>query len=103
MVCAGSGTIRDLHRGQQRQHFAAAPGDKRPGRQQRSAHLTIQEEAITESQRRLPQKSPLPCTTSRSCMPFPEGIDAPRIFEIYNDAVMYNDYSSAMPFTATRV
>jgi predicted aldo/keto reductase-like oxidoreductase len=38
---------------------------------------------------------PFPCTTCRGCMPpggpCPQGIDAPRIFEIYNDAVMYGD------------
>jgi predicted aldo/keto reductase-like oxidoreductase len=34
---------------------------------------------------------PIPCTACRGCMPCPKGIDAPRIFEIYNDAVMYND------------
>ncbi len=34
---------------------------------------------------------PFPCTACRGCMPCPLGIDAPRIFEIYNDAMMYND------------
>jgi predicted aldo/keto reductase-like oxidoreductase len=34
---------------------------------------------------------PFPCTACRGCMPCEMGIDAPRIFEIYNDAVMYND------------
>lgn len=34
---------------------------------------------------------PFPCTACCGCMPCPLGIDAPRIFEIYNDAVMYND------------
>jgi uncharacterized protein len=34
---------------------------------------------------------PLPCTACRGCMPCPQGIDTPRIFEIFNDAVMYND------------
>jgi hypothetical protein len=28
-------------------------------------------------------------------MPCPQGIDAPRIFEIYNDAVMYSDKETA--------
>jgi predicted aldo/keto reductase-like oxidoreductase len=28
-------------------------------------------------------------------MPCPQDIDAPRIFEIYNDAVMYNDTATA--------
>jgi predicted aldo/keto reductase-like oxidoreductase len=34
---------------------------------------------------------PLACTACRGCMPCPLGIDAPRIFELYNDAVMYGD------------
>jgi uncharacterized protein len=37
---------------------------------------------------------PIPCTACRGCMPSgglcPNGIDVPRIFEIYNEAVMYN-------------
>jgi len=28
-------------------------------------------------------------------MPCPEGIDVPRIFELYNDAVMYDDIETA--------
>ena len=38
---------------------------------------------------------PVPCTTCRACMPCPQGIDAPRIFELYNDAVMYGDRAYA--------
>ncbi len=34
---------------------------------------------------------PIPCTACRGCMPCPQDIDAPRIFELYNDAVMYGD------------
>lgn len=34
---------------------------------------------------------PVNCTACRSCMPCPQGVDAPRIFELYNDAVIYND------------
>jgi uncharacterized protein len=34
---------------------------------------------------------PVPCTACRGCMPCPQDIDVPRIFELYNDAVMYND------------
>jgi len=37
----------------------------------------------------------IPCTACRGCMPCPLGIDAPRIFEIYNDAVMYDDVGTA--------
>lgn len=38
---------------------------------------------------------PVPCTACRGCMPCPQGIDVPRIFEIYNDAVMYGDLATA--------
>lgn len=34
---------------------------------------------------------PVPCTACRGCMPCPQGIDAPRIIELYNDAIMYDD------------
>jgi predicted aldo/keto reductase-like oxidoreductase len=38
---------------------------------------------------------PVPCTTCRACLPCPRGIDAPRIFELYNDAAMYGDRAYA--------
>jgi predicted aldo/keto reductase-like oxidoreductase len=38
---------------------------------------------------------PIPCTACRGCMPCPQDIDAPRIFEIYNEAIMYNDTAAA--------
>jgi predicted aldo/keto reductase-like oxidoreductase len=34
---------------------------------------------------------PINCTACRACMPCTMDIDAPRIFEIYNDAVIYDD------------
>ena len=37
----------------------------------------------------------VPCTSCRACMPCPMGIDVPRIFELYNDALMYNDIKTA--------
>ena len=40
------------------------------------------------------KQKPLPCTACRACMPCPVGIDVPRIFEIYNDAVI-NDHQTA--------
>jgi predicted aldo/keto reductase-like oxidoreductase len=36
--------------------------------------------------------SPVPCTTCGICMPCPSGVDIPRNFELYNDAVMYGSY-----------
>ena len=39
--------------------------------------------------------TPIPCTSCRYCMPCPNGVNIPRILEIYNDATMYNDNRAA--------
>lgn len=58
--------------------------------------LTIQEEVLISRARDAYRKlKPIPCTTCYACMPCPQGIDVPRIFEIYNDAIMYNDIDTA--------
>ncbi len=41
------------------------------------------------------KRRPIPCPSCRACMPCPQGIDVPRIFELYNDAIMYNDVKTA--------
>lgn len=41
---------------------------------------------------------PMPCTACRGCMPCPLDIDVPRIFELYNDAVMYGDTETGRYF-----
>lgn len=33
----------------------------------------------------------IPCTTCRACMPCPVCIDVPRIFELFNESIMYGD------------
>lgn len=58
--------------------------------------LTVQEEVLISQVREAYRKlSPIPCTSCRACMPCPEGIDVPRIFELYNDAIMYDDIETA--------
>ena len=38
---------------------------------------------------------PILCTSCRACMPCEMGIDVPRIFELYNDAIIYRDIQTA--------
>jgi predicted aldo/keto reductase-like oxidoreductase len=35
--------------------------------------------------------APVPCTACRYCQPCPNGVDIPRIFELYNNSVIYDD------------
>ncbi|MFC1983514.1 aldo/keto reductase [Chloroflexota bacterium] len=39
--------------------------------------------------------SPVPCTNCGYCMPCPNGVEIPSIFQLYNDAKMYNDLQTA--------
>ena len=34
--------------------------------------------------------SPVSCTACQYCSPCPNGVDIPRVFEFYNDAIVYN-------------
>jgi len=35
--------------------------------------------------------SPIPCTDCKYCLPCPNGVNIPRVFEVYNDLMMYGD------------
>jgi predicted aldo/keto reductase-like oxidoreductase len=64
---------------------AAAPGN-----------LTVSEQ-LTASRVRdaYRERRPVFCTACRCCKPCPQGVDFVRVFEIYNDAVMYGDAETA--------
>ena len=38
---------------------------------------------------------PIPCTDCKYCLPCPSGVNIPRVFEIYNDLMMYGDENRA--------
>lgn len=58
--------------------------------------LTVAEELLINRVRdAYREMRPIPCTACRGCMPCPRGIDVPRIFELYNDAAMYDDRVTA--------
>lgn len=41
---------------------------------------------------------PIPCTGCKYCLPCPSGVKIPRIFEIYNEGMMYNTPEKARRF-----
>ena len=58
--------------------------------------LTVADEVLISRVRDAYRKlRPIPCTICRGCMPCPQGVDVPRLFELYNDAVMYSDMETA--------
>jgi predicted aldo/keto reductase-like oxidoreductase len=58
--------------------------------------LTVPEEVLISQVREAYRKlRPIPCTACRGCIPCAQGIDVPRIFELYNDAIMYGDIKTA--------
>ncbi len=54
--------------------------------------LTAADLAMIDKVRRAYRKKiPVQCTGCRYCMPCPNGVDIPRVFELYNGGVMYDD------------
>ncbi|MGD0855154.1 MAG: aldo/keto reductase [Dehalococcoidia bacterium] len=42
--------------------------------------------------------SPIPCTNCGYCMPCQQGVEIPRIFQLYNNGIMYDDMKTARFF-----
>jgi predicted aldo/keto reductase-like oxidoreductase len=58
--------------------------------------LSISEEVtIGNARDAFHDRQRVPCPFCRPCMPCPEGIDVPRFYEIYNDALIYDDIETA--------
>ena len=54
--------------------------------------LSVQEQILVNQVRDAYRAiKPVNCTACRGCLPCPQDVDFPRIFELYNDAVVYND------------
>ncbi len=61
--------------------------------------LTEEELALIERVRdKYREQCPIPCTQCKYCMPCPNSVNIPRIFEIYNEGIMFNDYAGARKF-----
>ena len=61
-----------------------------------SSCLTADELALVEQVRAAYQTlMPIPCTACEYCLPCPQGVAIPRIFGIYNEAIMYDDAKGA--------
>lgn len=52
-------------------------------------------ELVTQVAKRINELSPIPCTRCRYCMPCAMGVNIPRIFEIYNEGVLFKNMSEA--------
>ena len=64
----------------------------------RSGSGTLSEEELTLYDRvraAYEALSPIPCTDCKYCLPCPSGVNIPRVFEIYNDLMMYGDEDRA--------
>ncbi len=47
--------------------------------------------------------APIPCTQCEYCLPCPNGVAIPRIFELYNDAVSYDAWEHSRRWYANRI
>ncbi len=52
-------------------------------------------ELVNEARKAYESLAPIPCTQCEYCLPCPNGVAIPRIFEIYNDAAAYDAWGHA--------
>jgi hypothetical protein len=58
--------------------------------------LTAQDLALVEEVRAAYEGlAPIPCTQCEYCLPCPNGVSIPKIFAIYNEATMYEEFGDA--------
>ena len=61
--------------------------------------LTDEESALIGQVREVYRNlSPIPCTDCKYCLPCPNGVSIPRIFELYNEGYIYGDHRRARYF-----
>ncbi len=62
----------------------------------RANNLTNDELSLIERVREAYNElSPIPCTSCGYCMPCPNGVEIPRILQMYNEAIIYDDLQTA--------
>jgi hypothetical protein len=82
--------VCDIHSGTQLRELAALAGKAKAG------SLGVREQSLINQVRDAYRKlRPIPCSACRICMPCPQDIDVPRILELYNDAIMFDDPATA--------
>jgi hypothetical protein len=58
--------------------------------------LTAQDLALVEAVREAYEGlAPIPCTQCEYCLPCPNGVSIPKIFALYNEAVMYEEFGGS--------
>ncbi|MGB9887860.1 MAG: aldo/keto reductase [Moorellales bacterium] len=85
-----SSVIGDITTREELDRHLAAAGEAEPGRLGVDKLLVMSQ--IRDIYRKL---RPIQCPACRGCMPCPEDIEVPRIFELYNDAIIYDDAETA--------
>jgi predicted aldo/keto reductase-like oxidoreductase len=84
VVLSGMSTMQHV------QENVASAGRSGPGT------LTQEElDLISRVRDKYRELSPIDCTGCEYCLPCPNGVNIPRIFEIFNEAIMYNEFRSA--------